>query len=60
MYLFEDAVRQRRDRLFEGAEKGVDGRRERINANRYSERFAAFDAQGIGTFNSDIQVLVDV
>lgn len=42
-----DAARQRRDRLFEGAEKDVDGRRERINTNRYSEICAAFDAQGI-------------
>lgn len=60
MYLFEDAARQRRDRLFEGAVKDVGGRHDRINTNRYSEVCAAFDAQGIGIFNSYIQNLVDV
>ncbi len=60
MYLFEDAARQRRDRLFEGAAKDVGGRRESINTNRYSEVCAAFDAQGIGIFNSEIQAKVIV
>lgn len=58
MYLFEDAARQRRERLFEGAVKDIDGRHEKINTNRYSEVCAAFDAQGIGIFNSDIQTHV--
>ena len=60
MYLFEDAARQRRDRLFEGAVKDIGGRHDRINTNRYSEVCAAFDAQGIGIFNSDIQNMVNV
>lgn len=58
MYLFEDAARQRRGRLFEGAVKETGDRREGINTNRYSEVCAAFDAQGIGIFNSDIQAKV--
>lgn len=59
MYLFEDAARQRRERLFEGAVRDVGGRHEKINTNRYSEVCEAFDGQGIGIFNSDIQTKVE-
>lgn len=58
MYLFEDAARQRRERLFEGAVRNVGDHQEKINTNRYSEVCDAFDRQGIGIFNSDIQTEV--
>ncbi len=51
MYLFEDAARQKRAKLFEGSAKGQ---------NRYSQICAAFDEQGIGIFNSSIQTGVIV
>ena len=46
MYLFDDAAKQKRPRLFEGMKKGQ---------NRYSEVCEAFDKQGIGIFNGTIQ-----
>lgn len=46
MYLFEDAAKQRRADLFKGSAYGW---------NRYSELCKAFDEQGIGIFNEDIQ-----
>lgn len=46
MYLFDDAAKQKRPRLFEGMKKGQ---------NRYSEVCKAFDEQGIGIFNGTIQ-----
>ena len=51
MYLFEDAGKQKRNKLFEGSAKGQ---------NRYSKICEAFDEQGIGIFNADIQNLVKV
>lgn len=51
MYLFDDAARQKRGKLFEGSAKGQ---------NRYSKICEAFDEQGIGIFNSDIQNRVTV
>ena len=46
MYLFDDAAKQKREKLFEGISKGK---------NRYSEICKAFDEQGIGIFNGIIQ-----
>jgi MoxR-like ATPase len=46
MYLFDDAGKQKRDKLFKGSAKGQ---------TRYSKICEAFDEQGIGIFNSDIQ-----
>ena len=46
MYLFDDAAKQKREKLFEGISKGK---------NRYSEICKAFDEQGIGIFNGTIQ-----
>lgn len=46
MYLFDDAARQKRGKLFEGSKKGQ---------TRYSKICEAFDEQGIGIFHSDIQ-----
>lgn len=47
MYLFEDAARQKRPKLFEGCFQ---------NSTRYSEICREFDAKGIGIFNHDIQL----
>ena len=47
MYLFEDAARQRRNKLFD--------QKDGINTNRYSELCSAFDKYGIKIFNEDIQ-----
>ncbi len=47
MYLFEDAAKQKRAKLFEGCAES--------NA-RYSEICREFDAKGIEIFNHDIQV----
>lgn len=46
MYLFDDAGKPRRDKLFEGSAKGQ---------NRYSKICEAFDEQGIGIFSREIQ-----
>ena len=51
MYLFEDAARQKRAKIFEGSAKGQ---------NRYSKICEAFDEQGIGIFHYDIQTKVIV
>lgn len=51
MYLFDDAAKQKRGKLFEGSAKGQ---------TRYSKICEAFDEQGIGIFNSDIQNRVTV
>lgn len=47
MYLFEDAARQRRNKLFD--------QKDGINTNRYSELCSAFDKYGINIFNEEIQ-----
>lgn len=47
MYLFEDAARQKRAKLFEGCFQ---------NNTRYSEICREFDMKGIGIFNRDIQL----
>lgn len=47
MYLFEDAARQKRSKLFEGCFQ---------NSTRYSEICREFDLRGIGIFNHDIQL----
>ena len=46
MYLFEDAAKQKRGKLFEGCEAGQ---------NRYSKICEAFDEKGIGIFAADIR-----
>ncbi len=46
MYLFEDAAKQKRAKLFEGCSK---------NSNRYSEICREFEEKGIDIFNKDIQ-----
>ena len=51
MYLFDDAAKQKRGQLFEGSAKGQ---------NRYSKICEAFDEQGIGIFNHDIQTKITV
>lgn len=50
MYLFEDAAKQKRSRLFEGCFS---------NASRYSEICREFEAKGIGIFQSEIQIETD-
>lgn len=51
MYLFEDAAKQKRSRLFEGCFQ---------NNNRYSEICREFEAKGVGIFNHDIQLDCEV
>lgn len=51
MYLFDDAAKQKRGKIFEGTAKGQ---------NRYSKLCEAFDEQGIGIFHSDIQTRVKI
>ena len=51
MYLFDDAAKQKRGKIFEGSAKGQ---------NRYSKICEAFDEQGIGIFHSDIQSRVKI
>lgn len=51
MYLFDDAAKQKRGKLFEGSSLGQ---------SRYSKICEAFDEQGIGIFNADIQNRVKV
>lgn len=46
MYLFEDAAKQKRSKLFEGC---------RENSSRYSEICREFEKKGIGIFHHDIQ-----
>lgn len=47
MYLFEDAAKQKRSKLFEGCSQ---------NGTRYSEICKEFDIKGIGIFNHEIQL----
>lgn len=51
MYLFDDAAKQKRGKLFEGSAKGQ---------TRYSKICEAFDKQGIGIFHADIQNRVKI
>mgnify|MGYP001232212167 CR=1 FL=1 len=51
MYLFDDAAKQKRTKLFEGSAKGQI---------RYSKICEAFDEQGIGIFHGDIQNRIKV
>ena len=51
MYLFDDAGKQKRTKLFEGSSKGQ---------TRYSKICEAFDEQGIGIFPFDIQSKVEI
>ena len=51
MYLFEDAAKQKRARLFEGCFQ---------NNSRYSEICREFEAKGVGIFNHDIQLDCEV
>lgn len=50
MYLYEDAGKQKRAKLFEGCFQ---------NSTRYSEICHEFEAKGIGIFNRDIQLETD-
>ena len=47
MYLFEDAAKQKRSKLFEGCFG---------NSSRYSEICREFEKKGIGIFHHDIQL----
>ena len=49
MYLFDDAAKQKRGKLFEGSEKGQ---------SRYSNICDAFDEQGVWIFHPDIRAKV--
>lgn len=51
MYLFDDAAKQKRAKLFEGSAKGQA---------RYSKICEAFEEQGIGIFHADIQNRVKI
>lgn len=51
MYLFDDAAKQKRIKLFEGSTKGQ---------TRYSKICESFDEQGIGIFHQSIQSAVDI
>lgn len=51
MYLFEDAAKQKRAKLFEGCFQ---------NSSRYSEICKEFEAKGVGIFNQDIQLDCEV
>ena len=51
MYLFDDAAKQKRAKIFEGSLKGQ---------NRYSMICEAFDEQGIGIFSQDIKSKVTI
>lgn len=50
MYLFEDAAKQKRSKLFEGCFE---------NSSRYSEICRDFEKKGIGIFHHDIQLEVE-
>ena len=50
MYLFEDAAKQKRPKLFEGCFE---------NSSRYSEICREFDKKGVGIFHHDIQIEAD-
>lgn len=51
MYLFEDAGKQKRAKLFEGCFQ---------NSTRYSEICREFEEKGIGIFNHDIQLETEI
>lgn len=51
MYLFEDAAKQKRARLFAGCFQ---------NSTRYSEICKEFEAKGIGIFNHELQLECDI
>lgn len=51
MYLFEDAAKQKRSKLFEGCFQ---------ESSRYSEICKAFETKGVGIFNQDIQTECEV
>lgn len=51
MYLFDDAAKQKRGKLFVGSAKGQ---------TRYSKICEAFDEQGIGIFHADIQSQIKI
>ena len=51
MYLFEDACRQKRNKLFEGCAE---------SALRYSTLCEAFDRKGLGIFHTDIRTRVHI
>ena len=51
MYLFEDAAKQKRPKLFEGCFQ---------NRSRYSEICREFEEKGVGIFNRDIQLDCEV
>lgn len=51
MYLFDDAAKQKRQKLFKGSAKGQ---------NRYSKLCEAFDEQGIGIFHENIQSSIKI
>lgn len=51
MYLFEDAAKQKRSKLFEGCFQ---------ESSRYSEICKEFEVKGIGIFNRDIQIDCEV
>ncbi|WRK55193.1 hypothetical protein SD457_10500 [Coprobacillaceae bacterium CR2/5/TPMF4] len=51
MYLFEDAAKQKRSKLFEGCFE---------KCSRYSEICKEFEIKGVGIFNSDIQIDCEV
>jgi len=50
MYLFEDAAKQKRPKLFEGCFE---------NSSRYSEICREFEEKGIGIFHHDIQLAAE-
>lgn len=50
MYLFEDAARQKRSRLFEGC----------LQCNRFSEICKEFEEKGIYIFNKEIQESIEI
>ncbi len=51
MYLFDDAAKQKRDKLFGGCSQ---------DSPRFSEICKQFDAKGVGIFNSDIENEADI
>ena len=51
MYLFDDAAKQKRDKLFGGCSQ---------DSTRFSEICKQFDAKGVGIFNSDIENEADI
>ncbi|WP_096385678.1 AAA family ATPase [Mycoplasmopsis bovigenitalium] len=51
MYLFEDAAKQKRSKLFEGCSK---------DSTRYSQICKEFEQKGVGIFNADIILDCDI